>query len=73
MLVRIDKALSIFEKLYPRYVALFIFNQSSAHALYEEDVLRAFEINKTNKDNQRKQKDTIIPMNNSYPEYCSKP
>jgi hypothetical protein len=73
LLVQMDKALSIFEELHPGCVALFIFDQSSAHASLGEDALRAFGMNKTNGGNQRKQKDTVIPMNNPYPEYRGKP
>ncbi|KAF9510731.1 hypothetical protein BS47DRAFT_1364327 [Hydnum rufescens UP504] len=44
--------------------ALFIFDQSSAHASLRPDALRAFDMNKGNGGKQRKQKDTIIPCTN---------
>jgi len=41
-----------------------VFDQSLAHALLAPDALHAFEMNKSNGGAQRKQKDTVIPMNN---------
>src|SRR6267142_1054150 len=73
LLAQVDKAISIFEELHPGCVALFIFDQSSAHASLGSDALRAFEMNKSNGGKQRKQKDTIIPMNNPHSNYCGKP
>jgi len=73
LLAQVDKAISIFKKLHPGYVALFIFDQSSAHASLGSDALCAFEMNKSNGGKQRKQKDTIIPMNNPHSNYCGKP
>jgi hypothetical protein len=43
---------------------LFIFDQSSVHALLGLDALCAFDMNKSNGGRQRKQKDTIILPNN---------
>ena len=65
--------ISIFEEAHPDCVALFIFDQSSAHASLGPDALCAFDINKTNGGKQRKQKDTVIPLNNPYAEFCGKP
>jgi hypothetical protein len=59
--------------LHPGCAALFIFDQSSAHASLGSDALCAFGMNKTNGGNQRKQKDTVIPMNNPHPAYWGKP
>src|SRR5216683_6563560 len=72
LLVQLDKAIEIFEEAHPNCVALFVFNQSSAHASLRHDALRAFEMNKSNGGGQRKQKDTIILMNNLWPELCGK-
>src|ERR1700730_15583102 len=72
LLVQVDKAISIFEELHPECVGLFIFDQSLAHASLGSDTLHTFEMNKTNRGKQRKQKDTVIPMNNPHPEYCGK-
>ena len=44
--------------------ALFIFNQSSAHASLPPDTLKAFKMNKSNGGKQRKQQDTIILESN---------
>jgi hypothetical protein len=43
---------------------LFLFDHLSAHTLLGLDALRAFDMNKSNGGKQRKQKDTVIPMNN---------
>ena len=60
-----DDAISIFEEAHPGCIALFIFNQSSAHASLDVDALRAFDMNKGNEGSQHIQKDTIFP--NNYP------
>jgi hypothetical protein len=73
LLKQVDRAITIFEEAHPGCVALFIFDQSSAHASLGPDALRAFDMNKTNGGKQRKQKDTIIPMNNPQIEFCGKP
>jgi len=72
LLVQIDKAITIFEEAHPGCVALFVFDQSSAHASLGPDALRAFDMNKTNGGKQKKQKDIVIPMNNLYPEFHGK-
>jgi hypothetical protein len=72
LLAQVDKAITIFEEAHPNCVALFVFDQSSAHALLGPDALRAFDMNRSNGGKQRKQKDTAIPMNNLHPEFCSK-
>jgi hypothetical protein len=73
LLVQVDKAIAIFEEAHPACEALFIFDQSSAHASLGLDALRAFDMNKSNGGKQRKQKATIIPMNNLYAEFRGKP
>jgi len=72
LLVQVDKVIEIFEEVHPNCVTLFVFNQSSAHTSLGHNALHAFEINKSNGGGQRQQKDTIIPMNNPCPEFCSK-
>src|SRR5260370_39080335 len=67
------KAIPTLEKAYPEAQALFIFDQSSAHASLGPDALHAFDMNKGNGGKQRKQKDTIIPMSNPHPEFHEKP
>jgi len=68
-----DNAIAIFEEAHPGCAALFIFDQSSAHASLGPDALCAFDMNKSNGGKQRKQKDTVIPMNNPKIECCGKP
>jgi hypothetical protein len=72
LLVQVDKAISIFEEAHPDCVALFVFDHSSAHASLAPDALRAFDMNKSNGGKQRKRRDTVIPMNNPYPEFRGK-
>jgi hypothetical protein len=73
LLVQVDNTIAIFEELHLGCVGLFVFDQSSAHASLGPDALSAFKMNKTNGGNQRKQRDTVIPLNNPYPAYCGKP
>ena len=62
----------VFEEVHPGCQALFIYDQSSAHAVLAPDALKAFEMNKSNGGAQRRQKDAIIPESNPFPEYCSR-
>ncbi|CDO78034.1 hypothetical protein BN946_scf184648.g6 [Trametes cinnabarina] len=64
LLEQVKHAIKIFEKAHPDCVALFIFDQSSAHASLPPNALRAFEMNKSNGGKQRKQRDTVIPQSN---------
>ena len=73
LLSQVDNAISIFEEAHPDCMALFVFDQSSAHASLGQDALRAFDMNKGNGGKQRKQKDTMIPMNNLHAEFRGKP
>src|SRR6266481_6930235 len=54
-------AIEIFDAAHPDCQALFIFDQSSAHASLPPDALRAFDMNKSNGG---KQCDTVIPQTN---------
>ena len=63
LLAQMDDAISIFEEAHPSCIALFIFDQSSAHASLGADALRAFDMNKGNGGSQRIRKDTIFPDN----------
>ena len=72
LLAQVDRAISIFEEAHPRCVGLFLFDHSSAHASLGPNALRAFDMNKSNGGKQRKQKDTVIPMNNRYVEHRGK-
>lgn len=73
LLAQIKEAIRIFEKAHPGKQALFIFDQSSAHASLPEDALKAFEMNKSDGGKQRKQHDTIIPMTNPCETHRGKP
>ncbi len=72
LLMQVDKAIKIFEEAHPDCVGLFVFDQLSTHASLGEDALCAFDMNRSNGGAQRKQKNTIIPMNNPHPEFCGK-
>ena len=72
LLAQVDKAIAIFEEAHPDCVALFVFDQSSAHVSLAPDVLCVFDMNKGNGGKQRKQQDTVIPMNNPNQELCGK-
>lgn len=63
LLVQVENAISIFDATHPDCQALFIFDQSSAHASLGPHALRAFDMNKGNGGKQRIQKDTVIPDN----------
>jgi len=45
LLMQVDKAIAIFEEAHPNCVALFVFDQLSAHASLRPDALHAFDIN----------------------------
>lgn len=72
LLDQVNTAIQIFKEAHPDCQALFIFDQSSAHASLAPDALRAFEMNKTNGGKQRIQKDTIIPESNPHPDFRGK-
>jgi phage pi2 protein 07 len=59
LMKQIRRAIAIHNKIHPGVTALFIFDQSSAHASLAPDALRAFDMNKSNGGKQRKQHDTI--------------
>ena len=69
LLKQAEKAVVVFEKQFPGCIALFIFDQSSAHGSLSPDTLKAFEMNKSDGGKQRKQKDTIIPESNPHPTF----
>jgi hypothetical protein len=64
LLAQVDKAITIFKEAHPECEALFLFDQSLVHALLGLDALYTFDMNKSNRGKQRKQKDTMILMNN---------
>ena len=63
LLAQMDNAISIFEEAHPSCIALFIFDQLSAHASLGADALCAFDMNKENGGSQHIRKDTIFPDN----------
>jgi hypothetical protein len=64
LLEQMQDAISIHNELHPQSQALFIFDQSSAHASLPPDALRAFNMNMSDGGKQRIQRDTIIPQKN---------
>jgi hypothetical protein len=48
LLVQVESAMEIFEAAHPDCQALFVFDQSSAHASLPPDALKAFTMNKSN-------------------------
>ncbi|KIO14505.1 hypothetical protein M404DRAFT_60519, partial [Pisolithus tinctorius Marx 270] len=62
LLAQMQYAIQIHEEVCgPGVQALFIFDNSSAHAMLPPDALHAFDMNKSNGGKQRKQQDTTIP------------
>ena len=59
---QIKSTIEIFEAAHPDCQALFIFDQSSAHASLPPNALKAFKMNKSNGGKQCKQCDTEIPQ-----------
>jgi hypothetical protein len=72
LLAQVNWAISIFKGAHPRCIRLFLFDHLSAYALLGPNALHMFDMNKSNGGKQRKQKDTIIPMNNHYVEHRRK-
>ena len=70
LLVQVKSAMEIFEAAHPDCQALFVFDQSSAHASLPPDALKAFTMNKSNGGAQCKQKNTVIPQSNPDPQFC---
>jgi hypothetical protein len=65
LLEQVKNAIEIHEEVNGRDCqALFIFDNSSAHASLPPDALRAFEMNKSDGGKQRKRRDTVIPHSN---------
>lgn len=68
LLKQVESAIKIHNEVSgPGVQALFIFDNSSAHATLPPDALRAFDMNKSDGGKQRKQRDTIIPQSNPDP------
>ena len=72
LLKQVKCAVWIFEAVHPDCVALFIFDQSSAHVSLPPDTLKALEMNKSNEGKQCKQCDTVIPQTNLAVKHCGK-
>ena len=64
LLAQHTTALEIAKEEHPNCQLLFFFNQSSAHGSLAPDALRAWNMNKSNGEKQRKQHDTVIPLSN---------
>ena len=63
--------IEIFEAAHPDCQALFVLDQSSAHASLPDNALKAFEINKSDGGAQCRQHDTTIPDTNPDPQFQS--
>jgi hypothetical protein len=72
LLVQVKHAIEVFEKAHLNCIALFIFDQSSAHASLGPDALKAFDMNKSDGGKQRRQHDTVIPGSNPFVEHRGK-
>ncbi|KIK25458.1 hypothetical protein PISMIDRAFT_28803 [Pisolithus microcarpus 441] len=72
LLKQVKHAIHVFEAAHPDCVSLFVFDQSSSHASLPPDVLKAFEMNKSNGGKQCKQCDMVIPQTNPTVEHCGK-
>ena len=70
---QIRSAIEIFDTAHPNCQALFIFDQSSAHASLPSDALKAFKMNRSDGGKQRKQRDTKIPQSNPDPRFRGQP
>ncbi|KAF8223820.1 hypothetical protein L208DRAFT_1411337, partial [Tricholoma matsutake] len=70
---QIKYAIEIFESDHPDCKALFIFDQSSAHASLPPNALKAFEMNKSDGRKQCKQCNTTIPQSNPDPCFQGQP
>ena len=72
LLTQMKDAIEIFEAAHPDKQALFVFDQSSAHASLPPDALKAFDMNKSDGGKQRFQQDTVIPQSNPVAEHRGK-
>lgn len=72
LLTQMKDAIEIFEAAHPNKQALFVFDQSSAHASLPPDALKAFDMNKSDGGKQRFQRDTVIPQSNPVAEHRGK-
>lgn len=64
LIAQIKHAIHVFEHAHPNCIALFIFDQSSAHASLGPDALKASEMNKSDGRKQWTQHDTVILKSN---------
>ncbi len=64
LLAQMATAIEIFNEAHPNCIALFIFDQSLAHASLGPDALHAWNMNKSNGGKQPIQRDTVIPQTN---------
>lgn len=72
LIEQLKNAIQIHNHIHPNKIALFIFDQSSAHASLPPDALRAFDMNKSDGGKQRTQRDTVIPLSNPAAEHRGK-
>ncbi|KIJ43225.1 hypothetical protein M422DRAFT_253429 [Sphaerobolus stellatus SS14] len=67
LIAQVQRAIPIFERMYPGAVGEWIFDQSSAHGAFAKDALNSKEMNVGPGGKQRKMHNTIIPMDNPHP------
>ncbi|KAF9508771.1 hypothetical protein BS47DRAFT_1373606 [Hydnum rufescens UP504] len=72
LLTQVANAIDIFNVTHPECEALFIFDQSSTHALLGPNALHPFKMNKGNGGKQCKQSDTVILDYNPDISLCGK-
>jgi hypothetical protein len=73
MITQVKGSIGIHERSRPGTQALFVFDQSSAHASLPDGALRAFDMNRRDGRKQRIQKDTVIPESNPVASLRGKP
>ncbi|PVH67278.1 hypothetical protein DL98DRAFT_444045, partial [Cadophora sp. DSE1049] len=61
LLEQVNEAIDIFEEKHPNKIAVFVFNQSSAHASHGDGALNAFTMNASEGGAAILQKDTYYP------------
>jgi hypothetical protein len=64
---QVKHTITIFEHTHPDCVAIFIFDQSSAHEGFAENALNVNNINVGIRKKQRKLHNTVIPLSNPEP------
>src|SRR5260221_6987177 len=64
---QLKHTIKVFEHTHPDHVAIFVFDQSSAHEGFAENTLNVNNMNVGHGKKQRKLRDTVIPLSNPEP------